>query len=102
MGAYVGRRIAAILTNAAPPPAFAYRDQGELAAIGRGAAIVHIGRLKLTGTVGWLFWSLAHIFFLVTLRDRVTVSLNWAWTYVTHGRAARIVARPGDERAGSA
>ncbi len=97
MGRFVGRRIAAIASGRAPRPRFAYRDQGELATIGRNAAIVRIGRIKLTGLVAWLFWSVAHIFFLVTLRDRVVVSLNWIWNYLTRGRAARVVIRPGDE-----
>jgi NADH dehydrogenase len=97
MGAFVGRRIAALLADPnAPASRFVYRDQGELATIGRKAAVVRIGRLKLRGFAGWLFWSAAHIFFLVTLRDRVVVSLNWLFNYLTFQRSARVVTRPGD------
>ncbi len=98
MGRYVGRRIAAAAASRPIEPRFAYRDQGELATIGRNAAVVRIGRVKLTGRIAWLFWSVAHIFFLVTLRDRVVVSLDWLWSYATHGRAARVVTRREDGR----
>ncbi len=93
MGHYVGRRLAALIAGRPAEPRFRYRDQGELATIGRKAAVVRIGRIKLTGFIAWLFWSLVHIFFLVTLRDRVVVSLNWLWNYVTFQRGARVVTR---------
>ena len=96
MGRFVGERIAAVAAGRRPPGAFTYRDRGELATIGRNAAVVKIGRLKLTGRIAWLFWSVAHIFFLVTLRDRLVVGTNWVWSYVTRGRAARVVTRPDD------
>ncbi len=99
MGRFVGRRIAALAAGRTPSDAFRYRDQGELATIGRNAAVVRIGKLKLTGFIAWLFWSVAHIFFLVTLRDRIVVSVNWLWSYATHGRAARVVSRPDDRPA---
>jgi NADH dehydrogenase len=98
MGTFVGRRIAALIAapgQQAPAP-FRYRDQGELATIGRKSAVVHIGRLKLTGYVAWVVWCVAHIFFLVTLRDRVVVSMNWLWNYITFQRSARIVTRSDD------
>jgi NADH dehydrogenase len=97
MGRFVGRRIAAIHAGQTPEPAFRYRDQGDLAAIGRKAAVVRIGRFHLTGVTAWLCWSIAHIFFLVTLRDRIVVSLNWLWSYVTFQRSARVVSRPDDQ-----
>ncbi len=96
MGEFVGRRIAALVTGAQPAAGFHYRDQGELATIGRSSAVVRIGRVKLKGFIAWLFWSVVHIFFLVTLRDRVVVSLNWLWNYVTFTRSARVVTRPDD------
>ncbi|WP_428487456.1 NAD(P)/FAD-dependent oxidoreductase [Rhodopila sp.] len=96
MGHFVGRRIAALLAGRSVPARFQYRDQGELATIGRKSAVVRIGRVKLTGLIAWLFWSVAHIFFLVTFRDRVVVSLTWAWNYVTFQRSARVVTRPDD------
>lgn len=96
MGDFVGRRIAALIAGRPAETAFRYRDQGELATIGRKAAVVRIGRVKLTGFIAWLFWCVVHIFFLVTLRDRVVVSLNWLWNYVTFQRSARVVTRPDE------
>ena len=93
MGDFVGRRIASLIAGRPGEARFRYRDQGELATIGRKAAVVRIGRVKLTGFIAWLFWSVVHIFFLVTLRDRVVVSLNWLWNYVTFQRTARVVTR---------
>lgn len=96
MGDFVGRRITALVAGGRPNAAFHYRDQGELATIGRSSAVVRIGRIKLKGFIAWLFWSVVHIFFLVTLRDRLVVSLNWLWNYITFKRSARVVTRPDD------
>ncbi len=93
MGDFVGRRIASLIAGHPAEARFRYRDQGELATIGRKAAVVRIGRLKLTGFIAWLFWCVVHIFFLVSLRDRLVVSLNWLWSYLTFQRSARVVTR---------
>jgi NADH dehydrogenase len=67
-----------------------------LATIGRKAAVVKIGRVKLRGFLGWLVWSVAHVYFLIGLRNRLVVALSWAWTYLTFQRGARLVTlRPG-------
>ena len=91
MGRYVGRLIAARVAGGPSPPPFRYRDLGDLATIGRGAAVVKLGRLKLTGFVGWLFWSVVHIYFLITARDRFIVAFTWLWDYVTFQRGARLI-----------
>ena len=91
MGRYVGRLLAARLAGAAAPPPFHYRHQGDLAAIGRGAAVVKLGRMQLTGLLGWLFWGLVHIYFLVEVRDRFIVAFQWFWDYVTYQRGARLI-----------
>lgn len=91
MGRYVGERIAAKLAGATPSGPFIYRDLGELATIGRKAAVVKMGSMQLTGFVGWVFWSLVHIFFLIGARDRVVVAVNWAWNYLTFQRGARLI-----------
>ncbi len=96
MGRYVGRVLAARARGLGVAAPFRYRDEGELATIGRKAAVVRVGRLQLTGFAGWLFWSVVHIFFLVTLRDRVVVTIKWFWNYVTFQRSARVVTRPDD------
>jgi NADH dehydrogenase len=74
----------------APPP-FAYRHLGDLATIGRKSAVVKLGPVQLTGFIGWLFWSAVHIYFLIGLRNRFVVALNWLWSYVTFQRGARLI-----------
>jgi NADH:ubiquinone reductase (H+-translocating) len=91
MGAYVGRLIAARVAGRTPPPPFRYRHLGDLATIGRHAAVVKLGRLELTGFLGWLFWSLVHIYFLIGVRDRFIVAFTWLWDYVTFQRGARLI-----------
>jgi len=91
MGAYVGRVIARPAAGRPPPPPFRYRHAGDLATIGRGAAVVKLGLIELTGLAGWLFWGFAHIYFLIGLRARFFVALNWLWSYVTYQRGARLI-----------
>lgn len=91
MGRYVANVILARLQSQPAPPPFRYRDFGNLATIGRMAAVVHLGRLKLSGTLAWWFWLAAHVFFLIGFRNRLVVLLNWAWAYWSYQRAARII-----------
>jgi NADH dehydrogenase len=91
MGRYVGRLIAARAAKASSPPPFRYRPLGELATIGRRAAVVKFGNLRLKGFVGWLFWSLAHIYFLIGVKNRFIVAFTWLWDYVTFHRGARLI-----------
>ncbi|MFL5068355.1 MAG: NAD(P)/FAD-dependent oxidoreductase [Xanthobacteraceae bacterium] len=91
MGQYVGRLIDARVRGKPEPPPFAYRHYGELATIGRKAAVVKLGRICLTGFVGWLFWSVAHIYFLIGVRNRFVVAFTWLWSYLTLQRGARLI-----------
>jgi NADH dehydrogenase len=91
MGAYVGDLIARRLSGQPPPPAFRYKHAGDLATIGRGAAVVKLGSFHLTGLPGWLFWGFIHVYFLVGLRARFFVALDWLWSYVTYQRGARLI-----------
>jgi len=93
MGRYVGRLIAARVRSRAEPAGFRYRHYGDLATIGRKRAVVSFGRLRLTGFVAWVFWSAAHIYFLIGVRNRVVVALNWIWEYLTLRRGARLILR---------
>ncbi|MCL7715457.1 NAD(P)/FAD-dependent oxidoreductase [Stenotrophomonas mori] len=91
MGKYVAAVVQARLRERPAPPPFRYRDQGNLATIGRMAAIVHMGRLKLSGILAWWFWLAAHVFFLIGFRNRLVVLLNWAVAYWSYQRSARII-----------
>jgi NADH dehydrogenase len=89
-GQYVAKALAARIRGS-EAPAFCYRDFGSLATIGRKRAIAEIGRLRLSGLPAWLLWSAAHIYFLIGFRNRFTVALNWAWSYVTFQRGSRLI-----------
>jgi NADH:ubiquinone reductase (H+-translocating) len=90
MGTLAARNALASIRGAPTTP-FHYADYGSLATIGRNAAIVSLGRLKLSGTPAWLFWLFVHIFFLIGFRNRFVVMLDWMWAYLSFHRSARIV-----------
>jgi NADH dehydrogenase len=89
-GQYVADLLIARLEGKSVPP-FRYRNFGSLATIGRKRAIVQMGRLKLTGFVAWVLWSVAHIYFLIGFRNRFVVAINWLWNYVTFQRGTRLI-----------
>ena len=70
---------------------FVYADYGNLATIGRMAAVVDLRGLQFSGLLAWWFWLAAHVFFLIGFRNRLSVLINWAWAYWTYQRGARIV-----------
>ncbi|MGO4404992.1 NAD(P)/FAD-dependent oxidoreductase [Bosea sp. RAF48] len=90
-GRYVAGVITARLKGKAAPPPFAYGNAGNLATIGKRAAIVDFGWIKLKGRIAWWTWGIAHIFFLIGLRNRLAVALNWLWIYVSGHRSARLI-----------
>jgi NADH:ubiquinone reductase (H+-translocating) len=94
MGAFVALAIQAHMAGRAVP-AFAYKDYGNLATIGRMAAVVDLRGWLFSGALAWWFWLVAHVFFLIGFRNRFSVLVNWAWSYVTYQRSARIVLGPG-------
>jgi NADH:ubiquinone reductase (H+-translocating) len=83
------------LLNNRPTKAFRYRDYGQLATIGRNAAVAIMGKVKLSGFAAWLVWLVAHIYFLINFRNRVIVMIDWGWAYFTYQRYARIMIRSG-------
>ncbi|HZS64737.1 MAG TPA: NAD(P)/FAD-dependent oxidoreductase, partial [Xanthobacteraceae bacterium] len=87
MGRYVGKLIARRLAGQSLPP-FRYRHMGDLATIGRRAAIVSFRGFKLKGFLAWLFWGVVHIYFLIGLKNRFVVAFSWLWDYVTFHRGA--------------
>ncbi len=103
-GRYVGRMLKARLSGKAPIAPFSYRDLGTMAVIGRSRAIANLGRLRLTGFLAWLAWSLVHLMLLVDYRSRIIVYVNWSWAWFTYGRGARLLTglpaqTPADELA---
>ncbi|WP_349985937.1 NAD(P)/FAD-dependent oxidoreductase [Stenotrophomonas sp. WHRI 8082] len=91
MGKHVADTVRARLHGKPEPGAFTYADYGNLATIGRMAAIVHLGKLQLSGVLAWWFWLAAHVFFLIGFRNRMVVLLNWAVAYWSYQRSARII-----------
>jgi NADH dehydrogenase len=90
-GTYVAKLILARLRGAAQVKPFRYRDFGNLATIGRKAAVIDFGWLHLRGFVAWVIWSFVHVYFLIGLRNRTIVALHWLWAYVTFQRGARLI-----------
>jgi NADH:ubiquinone reductase (H+-translocating) len=91
MGSYVAKVIAARVGGTKPPSPFVYHHAGDLATIGRKSAVVQLGVFRFKGFLGWLFWSVVHIYFLIGIRNRFVVALNWLWSYLTFQRGARLI-----------
>ena len=89
-----GRFVAGTITGdlqKRPRKNFHYFDKGSLATIGRAAAIAQLGKIHISGYFAWLAWLFIHIFFLIGFRNRVIVLIQWAWSYVTYERGARLI-----------
>jgi NADH dehydrogenase len=93
MGQWAAKMMVRDLENQ-PRREFAYRDKGSLATIGRAAAVADFGKLHISGFVAWMAWLLIHLFFLIGFRNRVFVMLEWAWSYFTFQRGARLITDP--------
>lgn len=89
-GRFVAQAIGASIRDK-PRGIFHYRDKGNLATIGRAAAVADLKHIKLSGFPAWLAWLLVHIFFLVGFKNRLTVMLEWAWSYFSYARGARLI-----------
>ena len=89
-GRHVARAILARLAGRPPEP-FRYVDRGNMATIGRKAAVADIGGFHFSGVPAWILWSLVHVWFLVGFRSRILVGLNWLWAYATYQRGARLI-----------
>jgi NADH dehydrogenase len=90
-GAYVAKVIRARIEKKPAPAPFRYRHVGNLATIGRNHAVVDLGWMRLKGWIGWWFWGLVHIYFLISVRAATIVLLQWFWTYLTRKKGARLV-----------
>jgi NADH dehydrogenase len=95
-GRYAANAIRARLRSHEPPP-FRYRDKGNLATIGRGAAVAEIKGLRLSGLIAWVTWLVVHLWYLVGFQNRLLVLIRWSISFVTHGRGARLITETGAE-----
>ncbi|RXF69562.1 NAD(P)/FAD-dependent oxidoreductase [Hansschlegelia zhihuaiae] len=97
MGAYVADVIASRAREAVPPPPFRYVHQGDVATIGRRAAVITLPYVNLKGMIAWLFWCVAHIYFLIGTRNRIAVAFKWVWDFMTFQRGARLITDQRDQ-----
>ena len=89
-GRYVATLIKARLQGRTLPP-FRYKHAGSLAQIGKRLAVIDFGRIKLRGALAWWIWGIAHIYFLIGLRNRLSVAMSWLWIHARDQRAARLI-----------
>lgn len=90
MGSYAAKAIMADMADTPCQP-FIYKNYGNLATIGRKAAIADFGKIQLRGFPAWVVWGLIHVGFLIGFRNRATVMLDWIWSYITYSRGARLI-----------
>ena len=90
MGACAARNVVRSLEGRPPQP-FRYKDPGTMATIGRSAAVVHLGRVKLWGFPGWVFWLLVHLVQLIGFRNKLVVLVDWAWQYFFYRAASPLI-----------
>jgi len=90
-GRFVAKLIRKELESSPRTATFHYWDKGSLATIGRAAAVAEFGRIHISGFVAWLSWLFVHILFLIGFRNRLLVFIQWAWSYVTYERGARLI-----------
>jgi NADH dehydrogenase len=98
MGRYAAKAVGARLKGRTAPP-FRYRDKGNLATIGRAAAVADIKGIKLSGFLAWVTWLVVHLFYLVGFQNRLLVLIRWSISFATRGRGARLITDPQDAEA---
>lgn len=94
-GRHVARTIRERLRGNTAPRPFYYRHAGSLAQIGKRRAVIDFGWCKLRGAIAWWLWGVAHIYFLIGVRSRLTVAVNWLWIYTLNQRSARLITQEG-------
>ena len=90
-GRYAGKLIHSRVRGIEPPDNFRYFDKGSMAVVGKGFAVLQSGKVQTSGFGAWLIWALVHLQFLATSGLRLTVFLQWIWTYVTGRRGSRLI-----------
>jgi NADH dehydrogenase len=88
---FAARIIEAHIRGTEPPKIFHYRDRGMMATIGRSKAIAKIGKFKFRGAIAWYMWLFVHLMQLVQFQSRLMVLMQWAWSYLTFNRSARLI-----------
>ncbi|MDF1743971.1 MAG: NAD(P)/FAD-dependent oxidoreductase, partial [Gimesia sp.] len=89
-GKYIGKTIRQELKGK-PRSNYYFHDKGQMATIGRSRAIVEIGRFKIAGFIAWVVWLVVHIFYLTGFKNRILVVMQWAWSYLSFRRGARLI-----------
>jgi NADH:ubiquinone reductase (H+-translocating) len=90
-GAYAAKAIRARVEGKPAPPPFRYFDKGDLAVIGRAAAVANIFGLQVSGLLAWLIWLLVHLMYIVEFQNRILVFIQWGFEYLTFSRGARLI-----------
>jgi NADH dehydrogenase len=95
-GQYLGRALARHVRDGRPMPPFKFHNRGNTAIVGRHAAVFDFGWMQLKGRFAWLMWAIIHVYLLVGFDNRLRVTLQWLWAYVTYERGARLIMRDFD------
>ena len=95
-GKYVANLVMQRLKGKSLDEPFMYKHQGNLATIGRGLAVIDMGHVKLRGAIAWWIWKLAHIYFLIGVRNRLSVALSWVWNHSVGYRGSRLIMQPSE------
>jgi NADH dehydrogenase/putative oxidoreductase len=90
-GAFVAKVIRAKLRGETVAHAFSYRHLGSLATIGRKSAVADFGFVRLHGVIAWWLWGIVHVLFLLGFRNRIVVTVNWLWSYLTYRASTRLI-----------
>jgi NADH dehydrogenase len=90
-GVYLGRALGRNLRSGTAMPAFRFRNRGNTAIIGRHAAVFDFGWMQLKGRLAWLLWALIHVYLLVGFDNRLRVTIQWVWAYITYEHGARLI-----------
>jgi NADH dehydrogenase len=97
-GRYVAKAVRGRLNRGAVPP-FRYRDKGNLATVGRAAAVADIKGIRLAGILAWVTWLTVHLFYLIGFQNRLLVLIRWSISFASRGRGARLITNPADGEA---
>ena len=89
-GTYAARHIQSRLRGQSMPP-YRYRNKGQMAVLGRAAAVADLGWARFSGYPAWLLWLFVHLMYLVEFDNRLVVFIQWAWNYFTRRRGARLI-----------